>query len=61
MGESCKTLAEGEKYTIIVGKPDRGEQWSEIGLHTRIILKKVLTDAGCDIVMAQVRVQGGAL
>jgi hypothetical protein len=32
MGESCKTLGEGKKYTIIAGKPDRGEQWSEIGL-----------------------------
>jgi hypothetical protein len=42
MGESCKTLGEGKKYTFIVGKHDRGEQWREIGLHARIILKKFL-------------------
>jgi hypothetical protein len=42
MGESCRTLEEGEKYTIVVGKPDRGEQWREIGLLARIILKKFL-------------------
>jgi hypothetical protein len=35
MAESCKTLGEGKKYTIIVGKHDRGEQWREI-------LKKLL-------------------
>jgi hypothetical protein len=42
MGDSCKTLEEDKKYIIIVGKPDRGEQWREIDLHARIILKKFL-------------------
>jgi GTPase Era involved in 16S rRNA processing len=42
MGESCKTLGEHKKYTVIVGKHDRGEQWKEIGLQARIILKTFL-------------------
>jgi len=42
MGKSCKTLGDDKKYTIIVRKFDRGEQWREIVLHAWIILEKFL-------------------
>jgi hypothetical protein len=42
MGESCKTLREGKKYTILVRKPESNRIIAKYKFNAKIILKSFL-------------------